>query len=124
MLSVLKVRLRFSQQNPSRSLRFAEVPKGLIMKATHASEVKRFTDIPNIGPAAAKDFVLLGIKSPAELSKHDAFALYTQLCKITKTRQDPCVLDTLMAAIDFMQGASARPWWHYTAQRKHRYKDL
>jgi Pathogenicity locus len=101
-----------------------EVPKGLIMKAAHASEVKRLTDIPNIGPAMAKDFALLGIKSPAELAKYDAFALYTRLCKLTQTRQDPCVLDTFMAAVDFMQGAPAAPWWHYTAQRKQLYKNL
>jgi Pathogenicity locus len=94
------------------------------MKAQHASEVKRFTDIPNIGPAMEKDFVLLGLHEPAELAKQDAFALYQQLSKLTRTRQDPCVLDIFMAAVDFMQGAPARAWWHYTAQRKHRYKDL
>ena len=33
-------------------------------------------------------------------------------------RQDPCVLDTLMAATDFMRGAPAAPWWKYTAERK------
>jgi hypothetical protein len=28
------------------------------------------------------------------------------------------VLDTFMAATDFMRGAAPSPWWHYTAQRK------
>jgi hypothetical protein len=28
------------------------------------------------------------------------------------------VLDTFMAATDFMRGAPAAPWWSYTAQRK------
>jgi hypothetical protein len=28
------------------------------------------------------------------------------------------VLDTFMAAVDFMNGAAAAPWWAYTAQRK------
>jgi Pathogenicity locus len=93
-------------------------------KASNASEVKRFTDIPNIGPAMAKDFALLGIKAPAELAKHDAFALYTRLCKLTKTRHDPCVLDTFIAAVDFMQGAPATPWWHYTSQRKRVYPSI
>ena len=36
-------------------------------------------------------------------------------------RQDPCVLDTFMAATDFMRGAQPTPWWHYTAQRKQTY---
>jgi hypothetical protein len=28
------------------------------------------------------------------------------------------VLDTFMAATDFMGGAAPAPWWSYTAQRK------
>jgi hypothetical protein len=28
------------------------------------------------------------------------------------------VLDTFMAATDFMRGAAPSPWWHYTARRK------
>jgi hypothetical protein len=28
------------------------------------------------------------------------------------------VLDTFLAAVDFMRGAEPRPWWAYTAQRK------
>jgi hypothetical protein len=28
------------------------------------------------------------------------------------------VLDTFMAATDFMRGAAAAPWWKYTAERK------
>jgi hypothetical protein len=31
------------------------------------------------------------------------------------------VLDTFIAAADFMRGADARPWWAYTAARKARY---
>ena len=45
-------------------------------------------------------------------------ALYRRLCEATGQRQDPCVLDTFMAATDFMRGAPAAPWWKYTAERK------
>ncbi|MFW9615571.1 helix-hairpin-helix domain-containing protein [Aquabacterium sp.] len=38
----------------------------------------------------------------------------------TGLRQDPCVLDTLISVTCFMQGDEARPWWHYTAERKAR----
>jgi hypothetical protein len=31
------------------------------------------------------------------------------------------VLDTFLAATDFMRGAPPRPWWDYTAQRKRDY---
>jgi hypothetical protein len=43
--------------------------------------------------------------------------LYQKLNAATGTRNDPCVLDTFMAAVDFMNGAAAAPWWAYTAQR-------
>jgi hypothetical protein len=88
------------------------------MKARHASEVRRFEDIPNIGRAMAADFRLLGLRTPQQLAANDPLLLYEKLNRLTGMRQDPCVLDTFMAAVDFMRGAPARPWWHYTPQRK------
>lgn len=90
-------------------------------KALRAEEVKVFTDIPNVGPRIAKDFTLLGITNPHTLKKKDAFTLYRELEKKTHSRQDPCVLDTFIAVIDFMQGAPARPWHFYTKERKRKY---
>ena len=94
------------------------------MKAKNAQEVIRFEDIPNVGKAMTKDFLLLGIKNPKDLKNKDAFVLYKKLCKISGALQDPCVLDTYMAVIDFMNGAPARPWWFYTKERKKKYPDL
>ncbi len=94
------------------------------MKAKTAKEVKKFQDIPNIGPAMVRDFLALGLKTPADLKKKDPLELYNTMCRISGTRQDPCVLDTYMAAIDFMNGASAKPWWQYTRRRKSQYPDL
>jgi hypothetical protein len=34
------------------------------------------------------------------------------------------VLDTFMAATDFMRGAAPAPWWAYTARRKAMYGQL
>ena len=87
-------------------------------KAAHARECERLEQLPNIGPALAADLRLIGIRSPRELRGRDPFVLYQQLCAATGQRQDPCVLDTFMAATDFMHGAAAAPWWAYTAQRK------
>lgn len=87
-------------------------------KAHCAADVRRFTDIPNIGPAMAADFALLGLRTPQQLAQREPLQLYEALCRKTGVRQDPCVLDTFMAAVDFMRGAPPRPWWHYTAQRK------
>lgn len=87
-------------------------------KASNAREARRFTDIPNVGPATAGDLARLGLHSPAELTQCDAEALYRQLCDITGVRHDPCVIDVFRSAIAFMNGEAARPWWHYTAARK------
>jgi hypothetical protein len=87
-------------------------------KAASAAECERLEQLPNIGPAIAADLRQIGIERPADLRDKDAFALYQRLCAATQQRHDPCVLDTFMAATDFMRGAPPAPWWHYTAQRK------
>jgi len=87
-------------------------------------KVQRFTDLPNIGPASAKDFALLGYKHPAELRGTDPRALYDALCRISGTYQDPCVLDVFMSVVDFLDGNPPKPWWQFTEARKQRYGDL
>lgn len=87
-------------------------------KARQAGECLQLEQLPNIGPSLAGDLRLLGIEHPAELAERDAFQLYRALCTTTGKRHDPCVLDTFIAAVDFMRGGEPRPWWLYTAQRK------
>jgi hypothetical protein len=94
-------------------------PKALKpLKARSAAECEQLEQLPNIGPSLAADLRLLGVHHPSELAAQDAYQLYQSLCTRTGKRQDPCVLDTFMAATDFMRGAEGRPWWTYTAQRK------
>jgi hypothetical protein len=87
-------------------------------KAASAADCLNLEQLPNIGPALAEDLRLIGIRHPAQLRGRDPFVMYQSLCAATGHRQDPCVLDTFMAATDFMRGAAPSPWWHYTAQRK------
>ena len=87
-------------------------------KAKSPGDCLRLEQLPNIGPSLAADLRRIGIERPADLRDQDAFALYRRLCEATGQRQDPCVLDTFMAATDFMRGAQAAPWWKYTAERK------
>lgn len=89
----------------------------------HPNKVNRaalraLTDLPNIGPAGARDLRLLGVSQPAELAGRDPLALYWRLCELTGVRQDPCVLDTLISVVRFVDGAPPEPWWAYTAERK------
>ena len=44
-------------------------------KARHASEVRRFIDIPNVGPATTVDFERLGLRTPADAAAAIARAL-------------------------------------------------
>ncbi len=74
----------------------------------------------NIGPAMRGDLKLLGVRSPAQLARHDPDRLYLRLQKITGQRQDPCVWDTFAAAIHQARTGEALPWWHFTAERKRR----
>lgn len=92
-----------------------------IKKARTAADCQMLEQIPNIGPALAEDLRRIGVPHPAQLRNRNAFALYLSLCLHTGQRHDPCVLDAFLAACDFMHGAPAKPWWHYTALRKTRY---
>ena len=94
------------------------------MKARTASDAKVFTDIPNIGPAVAKRLISLGLREPKDLKRKDAFVLYTETCKRTGRREDPCLLDTYMAAIDFMDGGIPKNWFMYTKARKKKYPNI
>jgi hypothetical protein len=87
-------------------------------KATTPEDCATLEQLPNIGPSLAADLRRIGIRTPRELKGRDAFVLYQKLNAATGARNDPCVLDTFMAAVDFMNGAAAAPWWMYTAQRK------
>jgi len=80
--------------------------------------VHGLTDLPNVGPATAKDFERLGIRSPQQLAGADPVALYRQLCEVTGVHHDPCTLDVFMAAVDFMNGGQPQSWWAFTERRK------
>jgi len=93
-------------------------------KATHKtkrSEVKRLTDIINVGPSIASDLESLGVSSPQKLIGADPLKLYQKLIKSSGHFHDPCVLDCFVAAVDFMNGNKPKVWWAFTKQRKAAY---
>lgn len=87
-------------------------------------QVRRLTDLPNVGPAMAKDLDLIGIRRPDQLAGKDPLKLYRQLCRECGARQDPCVLDIFISLTRFMDGEDARPWWAYTGERKRLYGSI
>lgn len=85
------------------------------------SRVTRLTDLPNVGASIAGDLRGIGITKPSQLVGRDPLVLYQRLCRTTGVRHDPCVLDTFMSIVRFMDGEAAKPWWTFTAERKRRY---
>ena len=90
-------------------------------KATHARLATVLEAIPNVGASIARDLRSIRIKQPQDLIGRKPLSLYQALCDRTRARQDPCVLDTFISAVRFMDGAPARPWWSYTAERKKKF---
>lgn len=88
------------------------------------NQLTRLTDLPNVGPACAKDLQLLGIFSPADLRGKDPLEMYRSLCIKTGLRHDPCVLDVFMSITRFISGDPPQVWWAYTAERKAHYGAL
>jgi len=86
------------------------------------NDIRRLQDLISIGPAMVRDFEMLGIRSVAQLSRHDPRKLYERLCRKTGQRQDICVLDTFTAAVaqarDPLLPAEQSQWWYWSRKRK------
>lgn len=92
-------------------------PMGCAMNTNRAG-LAELEQLPNVGPAVAARLRRVGIRSPQDLCGRDPYQMYDELCRITAARHDPCLLDTFIAAVRFMNGSPAKPWWAYTAERK------
>jgi len=87
-------------------------------KAARAAEAVRLEDIPNVGPSIAADLRRIGVERPEQLKGQEPLALYERSCLAAGVRQDPCLLDVYTAAVRFMEGGPALPWWAFSALRK------
>jgi hypothetical protein len=80
-----------------------------------------FQRLSSIGLESARDFVALGLRSVDELKTQDPRDLYARMCRLTKSRQDPCVEDAFRCAIaqakDPKLPAKMRDWWQWTSVR-------
>ena len=80
--------------------------------------IPQLEDIPNIGRKIAGNLRELGYEQPRDLTGEDPYAMYDRLCALTGVRQDPCLLDTFIAAVRYVEGGPKLPWWAFTAERK------
>jgi len=88
------------------------------------AEQRRLQDLISVGPAIARDFELLGIRSVAQLAKRNPEKLFEQLCRVTGQAQDVCCLDVFRAAVaqakDPQLPIEQCQWWYWSRQRKAR----
>jgi hypothetical protein len=86
------------------------------------AEKRKFKDLISVGPAIARDFEMLGIRSMSQLARQNPRKMYDRLCVQTGERQDPCVLDTFVAAVAQAKNphlpAAQCQWWHWSCKRK------
>ena len=82
------------------------------------TQVRKLIDLPNIGKAVARDLNLIGISMPEQLVGRCPLEMYRDLCEMTDSLQDPCVIDIFMSVTSFMAGNDAQPWWNFTSERK------
>ena len=88
------------------------------MKAATSEAALRLEDIPNVGASIADDLRAIDIFEPAQLVGQNPYELYRRSNAVAGVVQDPCLCDTFIAAVRFMEGGPVRPWWYYTAERK------
>lgn len=85
------------------------------MTSPDESDLTRLT---NVGRSVAGHLATVGITRITQLAGQDPVELYERMSTAAGHRHDPCLLDTLMSAVDQAEGRPARPWWHYTPERK------
>ncbi|AWS48531.1 mitomycin resistance protein [Streptosporangium sp. 'caverna'] len=83
-----------------------------------SGEGSDLTELVNVGRSVAGYFERIGITRIAQLAHQDPIELYERMSAAFGERLDPCLLDTVMSAVDQAEGRPARPWWHYTPERK------
>ena len=96
------------------------------MKASAAravvADTRKLRDLAGIGKSIEANLYSLGVTSVCALALREGDDLYVQLCVKTRSRQDPCVLDTFRCAVAQARNAKLpveqRNWWWWSRQRK------
>lgn len=86
-----------------------------IMGTKNSSDLR---SLMNVGPAVVRHLARADVTEVGQLVGRDPVELYETICKCGAQRYDPCLLDTIMSAVDQANGNPGRPWWSYTPERK------
>lgn len=89
---------------------------------TGRAGARQLSDLDGVGEATLADLALLDVHDVPTLARQDPGLLFDRLCKLTGTRQDPCVLDVFSCAVaqarDPALPAAQRKWWWWSRARK------
>jgi hypothetical protein len=92
------------------------------MATTPIYRGRQLGELISVGPAMLRDFRELRIQSVAQLSRQNPKRMYERLNRLRGQRQDPCVLDTLCAAVAQAKNprlpAEKCQWWYWSRRRK------
>ena len=87
------------------------------MTKTKEEILKELQTIPGVGKSIAQDLWLLGIRSISDLKQNDPQMLYDKMCRLTNTRQDPCLLYVFRCAVYSATNKKHDPellkWWNW-----------
>lgn len=77
----------------------------------------RLETIPGVGKSLAADLRTLGFARVGDLAGQDPERMYRRLCRLTGTRQDPCVLYVFRCAVYYASRRRHAPallkWWNW-----------
>jgi hypothetical protein len=87
-----------------------------------STQPRRLQNLISVGPAIARDFELLGVRSVSQLARRNPEKLYEGLCRVTGQSQDICCLDVFRAAVAQARNpllpAEQCQWWYWSRRRK------
>ena len=82
---------------------------------TQKKTLKALQEIPGVGPSIARDLWSLGITKVADLKNKNPQKLYDDLCALTNTRMDRCLLYVFRCAVYYASETDHDPklldWW-------------
>ncbi len=93
------------------------------MSGSGQSDVSDLQRLMNVSVGVSRYFERIGILRIDELVGRDPVEVYEQMCVTDGVRHDPCLLDTIMSAVDQAEGKPARRWWDYTEHRRQLLQD-
>src|ERR1700760_1236974 len=85
-------------------------PAGSVPMPAARTDDAALTSLMNVGRAVGARFEALGPPPVGQLAGADPLDLFERMEEQAGHREDPCLLDTLLSAVDQADGNPGRPW--------------